>query len=134
MFVYVKYNEVNTGETTLTFNEIGTAVEVKKIQKGFSVLKSENLIDINTLIDAQDVAIEVSQISKELFVEAVKDSETVKAIDAAVGMRIREKYTLDDELSMAYKADDSISKVEFLVYRQEQVNIAKEQKAEVGLA
>lgn len=134
MFVYVKYNEVNTGETTLTFNEIGTAVEVKKIQKGFSVLKSENLTDINTLIDAQDVAIEVSQISKELFVEAVKDSETVKAIDAAVGMRIREKYTLDDELSMAYKADDSISKVEFLVYRQEQVNIAKEQKAEVGLA
>ena len=134
MFVYVKYNEVNTGETTLTFNEIGTAVEVKKIQKGFSVLKSENLTDINTLIDAQDVAIEVSQISKELFVEAVKDSETVKAIDAAVGMRIREKYTLDDELSMAYKADDSISKVEFLAYRQEQVNIAKEQKAELGLA
>ena len=48
-------------------------------------------------------------------------------------MRIREKYTLDDELSMVYKSAESISKVEFLAYRQEQVNIAKEQKAELGL-
>lgn len=133
MFVYLKYNDVDTGETTITFNEVGTTVEVKKIQKGFVVLKAENLADITAVIDAQDPAIEVSQISKELFVEATKDAEIVKAIDAAVGMRIREKYTLDDELSMAYKADDSISKVEFLAYRQEQVNIAKEQKAELGL-
>lgn len=133
MFAYLKYNDVDTGETTITFNEVGTIVEVKKIQKGFVVLKAENLIDITAVIDAQDPAIEVSQISKELFVEATKDAEIVKAIDAAVGMRIREKYTLDDELSMAYKADDSISKVEFLAYRQEQVNIAKEQKAELGL-
>lgn len=133
MFTYLKYNDVDTGETTITFNEVGTTVEVKKIQKGFVVLKAENLADITAVIDAQDPAIEVSQISKELFVEATKDAEIVKAIDAAVGMRIREKYTLDDELSMAYKADDSISKVEFLAYRQEQVNIAKEQKAELGL-
>jgi hypothetical protein len=133
MFIYLKYNDVDTGETTITFNEVGTTVEVKKIQKGFVVLKAENLADITAVIDAQDPAIEVSQISKELFVEATKDAEVVKAIDAAVGMRIREKYTLDDELSMAYKANDSISKVEFLAYRQEQVNIAKEQKAELGL-
>lgn len=133
MFTYLKYNDVDTGETTITFNEVGTTVEVKKIQKGFVVLKAENLADITAVIDAQDPAIEVSQISKELFVEATKDAEIVKAIDAAVGMRIREKYTLDDELSMAYKADDSISKVEFLAFRQEQVNIAKEQKAELGL-
>ena len=133
MFVYVKYNDVNTGETTITFNEIGTTVEVKKIAKGFVVLKAENLADITAVIDAQDPAIEVSQISKELFVEATKDAEIVKAIDAAVGMRIREKYTLDDELSMVYKSAESISKVEFLAYRQEQVNIAKEQKAELGL-
>jgi len=133
MFVYVKYNDVNTGETTITFNECSLDVEVKKIKKGFVVLKAENLTDITAVIDAQDPAIEVSQISKELFVEATKDAEIVKAIDASVGMRIREKYTLDDELSMAHKADDSISKVEFLAYRQEQVNIAKEQKAELGL-
>lgn len=133
MFTYLKYNDVDTGETTITFNEVGTIVEVKKIQKGFVVLKAENLADITAVIDAQDPAIEVSQISKELFIEATKDAEIVKAIDAAVGMRIREKYTLDDELSMVYKADDSISKVEFLAFRQEQVNIAKEQKAELGL-
>mgnify|MGYP000977433623 CR=1 FL=1 len=133
MFVYLKYNDVDTGETTITFNEVGTTVEVKKIQKGFVVLKAENLADITAVIDAQDPAIEVSQISKELFVEATKDAEIVKAIDAAVGMRIREKYTLDDELSMVYKSAESISKVEFLAYRQEQVNIAKEQKAELGL-
>lgn len=133
MFVYVKYNEVNTGETTLTFNEIGTAVEVKRIDKGYAVLKAENLTDINTLIDAQDTAIEVSQISKELFVDAVKDSEIVKAIDAAVGLRIREKYTLDDELSMAYKSETSNSKIAFLEFRQEQIKIAKEQKEELGL-
>ena len=133
MFVYLKYNDVDTGETTITFNEVGTTVEVKKIKKGFVVLKAENLADITAVIDAQDPAIEVSQISKELFVEATKDAEIVKAIDASVGMRIREKYTLDDELSMAYKADDSIPKVEFLAFRQEQVNIAKEQKVELGL-
>ena len=133
MFVYVKYNEVNTGETTLTFNEIGTAVEVKRIDKGYAVLKAENLTDINTLIDAQDTAIEVSQISKELFVDAVKDSEIVKAIDAAVGLRIREKYTLDDELSMAYKSETSNSKIAFLEFRAEQIAIAKEQKEELGL-
>lgn len=133
MFAYLKYNDVDTGVTTITFNEVGAMVEVKKIQKGFVVLKAENLADITAVIDAQDPAIEVSQISKELFVEATKDAEIVKAIDAAVSMRIREKYTLDDELSMAYKADDSISKVEFLAFRQEQVNIAKEQKAELGL-
>lgn len=133
MFVYLKYNDVDTGETTITFNEVGTTVEVKKIKKGFVVLKAENLADITAVIDAQDPAIEVSQISKELFVEATRDAEIVKAIDASVGMRIREKYTLDDELSMAYKPADSISKVEFLAFRQEQVNIAKEQKAELGL-
>ena len=133
MFAYLKYNDVDTGVTTITFNEVGAMVEVKKIQKGFVVLKAENLADITAVIDAQDPAIEVSQISKELFVEATKDAEIVKAIDAAVSMRIREKYTLDDELSMAYKADDPIPKVEFLAFRQEQVNIAKEQKAELGL-
>lgn len=133
MFAYLKYNDVDTGVTTITFNEVGAMVEVKKIQKGFVVLKAENLADITAVIDAQDPAIEVSQISKELFVEATKDAEIVKAIDAAVGMRIREKYALDDELSMSYKADASISKVEFLAFRQEQVNIAKEQKAELGL-
>lgn len=132
MFKYIKYSEIDTGETTLTFNEVGTTVEVKKIKKGFVVLKAENLEDINAVIDAQDPQIEVSQISKELFVDSVKDAEIVKAIDAAVGMRIRAKYTLDDELSMAYKTD-SISKIEFLAFRQEQINIAKEQKAELGL-
>lgn len=131
--VYVKYNEINTGTTTLTFNEIGTAVEVKKIGKGFAVLKAENLTDINNLIDAQESEIQVSQISKELFAEAVKDSETIKAIDAAVGLRIREKYTLDDELSMNYKADDNAEKVQFLAFRQEQIQIGRDQKAELGL-
>lgn len=133
MFVYVKYNEVNTGETTLTFIEVGTTVEVKRLGKGFAVLKAENLSDINEVIDAQDSQIEVSQISKELFLDSVKDSEIVKAIDAAVGMRIREKYTLDDELSMAYKADDNIEKIAFLNFRAEQIAIGRDQKAEIGL-
>lgn len=133
MFVYVKYNEVNTGETTLTFIEVGTTVEVKRLGKGFAVLKAENLSDINEVIDAQDSQIEVSQISKELFLDSVKDSETIKAIDAAVGLRIRERYTLDEELSMAYKPETSSSKIAFLEFRQEQINIAKEQKAELGL-
>ena len=133
MFVYVKYNDVDTGATTITFNEVGTTVEVKKIKKGFVVLKAENLADITAVIDAQDPAIEVSQISKELFVEATKESETVKAIDAAVGMRIRERYSLEDELSMNYKANDSSSKIAFLAYRDEQIAICKEQKAELGL-
>ena len=48
-------------------------------------------------------------------------------------MRIREKYSLDDELSMNYKADDSSSKIAFLDYRNEQIAICKEQKAELGL-
>lgn len=133
MFVYVKFNEVNTGETTLTFIEVGTTVEVKRLGKGFAVLKAENLSDINEVIDAQDSQIEVSQISKELFLDSVKDSETIKAIDAAVGLRIRERYTLDEELSMAYKPETSSSKIAFLEFRQEQINIAKEQKAELGL-
>ena len=133
MFVYVKFNEINTGATTLTFNEVGVKVEVKKIAKGYAVLKADNLADINEVIDAQDAQIEVSQISKELFVDATKDAEIVKAIDAAVGMRIRERYSLDDELSMNYKADDSSSKIAFLAYRDEQIAICKEQKAELGL-
>ena len=74
MFVYLKYNDVDTGETTITFNEVGTTVEVKKIQKGFVVLKAENLADITAVIDAQDPAIEVSQISKELFVASTNNS------------------------------------------------------------
>lgn len=133
MFVYIKYNNVNTGETTITFNEVGTTVEVKKIAKGFVVLKAENLADITAVIDAQDPAIEVSQISKELFVDATKESETVKAIDAAVGMRIRDKYSLDDELSMAYKSAESSSKIAFMEFRTEQIAIAKEQKEVLGL-
>lgn len=133
MFTYLKYNDVDTSETTITFNEVGTTVEVKKIQKGFVVLKAENLADITAVIDAQDPAIEVSQISKELFVEATKESETVKAIDAAVGMRIRTKYSLDDELSMAHKSAESSSKIAFMEFRAEQIAIAKEQKAELGL-
>lgn len=133
MFIYVKYNEIDTGETTLTFKEVGTIVKVKRIAKGFIVLEAENTVDINTIIDAQDPAIEVSQISKELFVEATKESEVVKVINAGVGMRIRAKYSLDDELSMTYKADDSISKVEFLTFRENQINIAKAQRAELGL-
>lgn len=133
MFVYVKYNEINTGESTLTFNEVDVKVEVKKLSKGYAALKADELVDINKVIDAQDPQIEVSQISKELFVESVKDSETVKAIDATVGMRIRQKYSLDDELAMAYKADDSNSKIAFLAYRDEQIAICKEQKAELGL-
>lgn len=133
MFVYVKYNDVDTGATTITFNEVGTTVEVKKIAKGFVVLKAENLAEINKVIDAQDPAIGVSQISKELFVDVTKESETVKAIDAAVGMRIRAKYSLDDELSMAYKSAESSSKIAFMEFRAEQIAIAKEQKEELGL-
>lgn len=133
MFIYVKYDEINTGETTISFNEVGVDVEVKKIAKGFAILKGENLESINNVIDAQDPLINVSQLTKELFVDATKDSETVKAIDAAVGLRIRAKYSLDDELSMAHKTNESASKVEFLAFRQEQIDIAKEQKAEIGL-
>ena len=133
MFVYVKYHEINTGATTLTFNEFGVKVEVKKIAKGYAILKADNLADINEVIDAQDAQIEVSQISKELFVDATKDSETVKAIDAAVGMRIRAKYSLGDVLSMAYKSAESSSKIAFMEFRTEQIAIAKEQKEELGL-
>ena len=133
MNVYVKYSEINTGATTLTFNEVGVKVEVKRIAKGYAVLKADELVDINDVIDAQDSQIQVSQISKELFVAATKDAEIVKAIDNSVGMRIREVYSLDDELSMAYKADDSSTKIAFLAYRDEQIAICKEQKAELGL-
>ena len=37
---YAKYSEINTGETTLTFNQLDTNVEVITISKGLVVLKA----------------------------------------------------------------------------------------------
>lgn len=130
---YVKYTEINTGETTLTFNQIGTNVEVINISKGLVVLKGEQQKQIDDCIDNQNELIQASKISKEVFMELAKDSEIIKAIDAATGLRIRAKYSIDDELSMAYKADDNIEKIAFLNFRAEQIAIGRDQKAELGL-
>lgn len=130
---YVKYTEINTGETTLTFNQIGTNVEVINISKGLVVLKGEQQKQIDDCIDNQNELIQASKISKEAFAELAKDSEIVKAIDDATGLRIRAKYSIGDELSMAYKADDNIEKIAFLNFRAEQIAIGRDQKAEIGL-
>lgn len=130
---YVKYTEINTGETTLTFNQIGTNVEVINISKGLVVLKGEQQKQIDDCIDNQNELIQASKISKEAFSELAKDSEIIKAIDAATSLRIRAKYSIADELSMAYKADDNIEKIAFLNFRAEQIAIGRDQKAEIGL-
>ena len=130
---YVKYTEVEKEDTTLAFNEMGVDVEVKKIAPGYAVLFADTVGAINTVIDAQSEEISVSIITKDLFVDATSNSQTVKAIESAVDMRIRDKYTLGDELSMNHKLETSASKIAYLAFRQEQIDICKEQKAELGL-
>ena len=130
---YAKFSEVNNGETTLTFNQLNPDVEVKVVSKGLVVLKGEQQKQIDDCIDNQNELIQASKISKEAFAELAKDSEIVKAIDDATGLRIRAKYSIGDELSMAYKADDNIEKIAFLNFRAEQIAIGRDQKAELGL-
>ena len=52
---YAKYSEINTGETTLTFNQLDTNVEVITISKGLVVLKSleQKNIDDSFMDDAK---------------------------------------------------------------------------------
>ena len=69
----------------------------------------------------------------KLYTELAKDSEAVKAIDSATGARIRAKYSLEDELSMNYKANDNPEKIAFLEYREEQIELGRNQKKEMGL-
>ena len=130
---YAKYSEINTGETTLTFNQLDTNVEVITISKGLVVLKSLEQKNIDDCIDNQNPQISAVKISKEVFTELAKDSEAVKAIDFAIGARIRAKYSLEDELSMNYKANDNPEKIAFLEYREEQIELGRNQKKEMGL-
>lgn len=130
---YAKYSEINTGETTLTFNQLDTNVEVITISKGLVVLKSLEQKNIDDCIDNQNPQISAVKISKEVFTELAKDSEAVKAIDFATGVRIRAKYSLEDELSMNYKANDNPEKIAFLEYREEQIELGRNQKKEMGL-
>ena len=130
---YAKYSEINMGETTLTFNQLDTNVEVITISKGLVVLKSLEQKNIDDCIDNQNPQISAVKISKEVFTELAKDSEAVKAIDFATGARIRAKYSLEDELSMNYKANDNPEKIAFLEYREEQIELGRNQKKEMGL-
>lgn len=130
---YAKYNEINTGETTLTFNQLDSNVEVITISKGLVVLKSLEQKNIDDCINNQNPQISAVKISKEVFTELAKDSEAVKAIDFATGARIRAKYRLEDELSMHYKANDNPEKIAFLQYRAEQIEKGRSQKEELGL-
>ena len=130
---YAKYSEINTGETTLTFNQLDTNVEVITISKGLVVLKSLEQKNIDDCIDNQNPQISAVKISKEVFTELAKDSEAVKAIDFATGARIRAMYSLEDELSMNYKANDNPEKIAFLEYREEQIELGRNQKKEMGL-
>ena len=86
---YAKYSEINTGETTLTFNQLDTNVEVITISKGLVVLKSLEQKNIDDCIDNQNPQISAVKISKEVFTELAKDSEAAKAIEFATGARIR---------------------------------------------
>ena len=129
---YAKYSEINTGETTLTFNQLDTNVEVITISKGLVVLKSLEQKNIDDCIDNQNPQISAVKISKEVFTELAKDSEAVKAIDFAIGARIRAKYSLGDELSMNYKANDNPEKIAFLEYREDQIELVRNQKEEMG--
>ena len=97
---------------------------------GESLIEQKNIDDC---IDNQNPQISAVKISKEVFTELAKDSEAVKAIDFATGARIRAKYSLEDELSMSYKANDNPEKIAFLEYREEQIELGRNQKKEMGL-
>lgn len=132
-FEYVRYTEVNTGDSTLSFNEIGTEVDVKILKKGYAVLNADTKKAITELIGVQNPLIASTIIPKEEFIEAVEDSEAVVAINESVNLRIRAKYTLAEELSMAHEDNLSAKKIAFLQYREEQRQLGKEQKAELGI-
>lgn len=133
VYSYIKFTEIDNGETTLTFNEIGSKVEVKVLKKGFAVLKGDSQNDINELIDSQRSEISSTQIPKELFMAEIIDCEAIKAIDEATGLRIRNRYSINDELAMNYKDENHPEKIEFLRFRDEQIRISRDQKQELGL-
>lgn len=132
MIEYVKFQEKKDQFTTFTFNQLNEKVKVNRIEKGYVTLVGTRS-DIVELIGMQDSVIEVHVVPKEQFLQEVKNCHLLKVIDDATSVRIREKYSLSDELSMNYKADDNPEKIAFLEYRAEQIQKGRSQKEELGL-
>lgn len=132
MIEYVKFQEKKDQFTTFTFNQLNEKVKVNRIEKGYVTLVGTRS-DIIELIELQDSIIEVHIVPKEQFLEEVKNCHLLKVIDNATSERIREKYSLSDELSMNYKVEDNPEKIAFLQYRAEQIEKGRLQKAEIGL-
>lgn len=132
MIEYVKFQEKKDQFTTFTFNQLNEKVKVNRIERGYVTLVGTRS-DIIELIELQDSIIEVHIVPKEQFLEEVKNCHLLKVINDATSARIREKYSLSDELSMNYKADDNPEKIAFLQYRAEQIEKGRLQKAEIGL-
>lgn len=130
---YFKFQEVQEEDTKVGFIEVGVDVEVIRIKNGYVVLKAPTAAKLQEVITAQDARINVQELTKQEFKDATADAQVIKAIDEAVDARIRQKYTLGEELSMYHKADTVQEKIDFLAYRQEQILIGREQKAELGL-
>ncbi|QNK85967.1 hypothetical protein HOO31_04990 [Aliarcobacter cryaerophilus] len=129
---YIKYSDVKDEYTTITLVHI-PGTEIKIIDKGFAVISSELEENINTFIDSQDERLSITQIPKEVFLEAVKDCHLIKVIDEATGKRIRDKYTIEQELSMLHKEATDPRKIEYLEFRDIHLEIGRKQKEEIGL-
>jgi len=130
--VYVKHKELKDEYTTISFVSSKESVKVNRIDTGYITLVGSKSA-VNELIAAQDARIEVVIISKEQFLEEMKDSHILRVIDEATGLRIRERYTVEQELSMLHKKSDDPEKIEYLAFREEQLEVGRAQKNELGL-
>jgi len=135
MFKYVKFKKVNTGDTVLEFKEVGILGENVKINY-FDVpivsLESDSEDDINNLINAQDSQIECEEVSKDEFIELVKNSAQINRIKDIVKAKIAEKYSFADEIKLIKLSTDDPKRQEYEDYVNSCKDIGKELKEQIG--
>lgn len=103
MFKYIKFNEIQTEYTKLTFVQRNEDVRVITFDKPIVALESDNESAIDELIAFQDVSIECAEITADEFAEIAKlTTQYQRAIDVSNEVLIdamkpiKAKYTQEE--------------------------------------
>lgn len=132
MFKYVKFIEVKTEHTVLTFRGGDDTVKVNYFNVNAVSIVANNEDDIEVLVKNQALEIEVLYISQDEFKTLVANSLQLERIRDVVKEKIALKYDNSDEIAMDRKADDDVKKVAYKEYIQECLAYGYTLKAEIG--
>lgn len=131
MFKYLRFKEVVTSDTTISFRAIDDSVKVHHFDVKVVALEGdESAIDV--LIENQPKEIECKVITKDEFKDAVCDSAQINRIRTVVKERIASKYSIADEIAMAKRSNEDNKKVEYDLWVNECIQKGRELKAIFG--